>query len=118
MQSSLPIKRTGVSYRQRRLAMSFTYDSLAQITGRLQNVAGQQAYQARFSYDVVGQVTRKVETVAGITHTYDYTYDADGQIATWKAQTDTNTPTVQVVEYDPVDQLLNSTVRSNSVIEV
>ena len=46
---------------------------------------------------------------------FDYTYDADGQIATWTSQADTNTPTVQVVQYDPVDQLLNSTVRSNNI---
>jgi len=46
---------------------------------------------------------------------FDYTYDADGQITTWKAQIDTNSPTIQSVEYDPIDQLLNSTVRSNSI---
>lgn len=46
---------------------------------------------------------------------FDYTFDADGQIATWTSQADTNTPAVQVIEYDPVDQLLGSTVRSNSV---
>jgi RHS repeat-associated protein len=47
--------------------------------------------------------------------TFSYTYDADGQIATWTQQADANTPTVWVTEYDPVDQLLAVTVRSNSV---
>jgi len=46
---------------------------------------------------------------------FDYTYDADGQIATWTQQADANTPTVWVTEYDSVDQLLGVTVRSNTV---
>ncbi|TAL04809.1 MAG: hypothetical protein EPO07_04705, partial [Verrucomicrobia bacterium] len=46
---------------------------------------------------------------------FDYTYDADGQIATWTQQADAATSTVLVAEYDPVDQLLGATVRSNSV---
>jgi YD repeat-containing protein len=47
--------------------------------------------------------------------TFSYTYDADGQIATWTQQADVQTPTVWVTEYDPVDQLLAVTVRSNTV---
>ncbi len=47
--------------------------------------------------------------------TFSYTYDADGQIATWTQQADVQTPTVWVTEYDPVDQLLGVTVRSNTV---
>jgi RHS repeat-associated protein len=47
--------------------------------------------------------------------TFQYTYDADGQIATWTQQADAGTPTVWVTEYDPVDQLLGVTVHSNSV---
>jgi len=48
---------------------------------------------------------------------FDYTYDAgdNGQISTWTQQADANTPNVLVTEYDPVDQLLGVTVRSNSV---
>jgi YD repeat-containing protein len=60
-----------------KFSSAFTYDSLGQITGRLQTVAGQQVYQAQFTYDAAGQVTRKVETVAGTTDTYDYTYDSE-----------------------------------------
>jgi YD repeat-containing protein len=47
--------------------------------------------------------------------TFQYTYDADGQIATWTQQADVQTPQVWVTEYDPVDQLLGVTVRSNTV---
>jgi YD repeat-containing protein len=47
---------------------------------------------------------------------FDYSYDADGQIATWTQQADAQTPQVWVTEHDPVDQLLGVTVRSNSVV--
>ena len=46
---------------------------------------------------------------------FDYSYDADGQIATWTQQADAGTPTVWAPSYDPVDQLLGVTVRSNTV---
>jgi RHS repeat-associated protein len=46
---------------------------------------------------------------------FEYTYDAQGQIDTWTQQADSGTPEVSVLEYDPVDQLLGVTVRSNSV---
>ena len=46
---------------------------------------------------------------------FSYTYDADGQIATWTQQADTATPQVWAIEYDPVDELLGVTVHSNTV---
>ena len=46
---------------------------------------------------------------------FDYTYDLDGQIATWTQQADANSPTVWVTDYDPADQLAGVTVRTNSV---
>lgn len=46
---------------------------------------------------------------------FDYAYDADGQIKSWTQQADNGTPNVWVTEYDPVDQLLGVTVRSNSL---
>src|SRR5262249_48778052 len=52
---------------------------------------------------------------SGTISKFDYTYDADGQIATWTQQADSGTPNVWVTEYDPVDQLWSATVRSNSV---
>jgi RHS repeat-associated protein len=62
------------------LALTFTYDTLARVTARLQKIGGQQAFQAQLTYDTLGQVIRKVENLAGTTHTYDYVYDADGQL--------------------------------------
>ncbi len=42
----------------------------------------------------------------------DYTYNKVGTIATWKQQTDSNTPTLWTYGYDGADQLL-SAVRTN-----
>ena len=49
---------------------------------------------------------------------FDYTYNADGQIATWTQQADAQTPTVWVMDYDPVNQLLGVTVRGNNLAGV
>lgn len=38
-----------------------------------------------------------------------------GNITNWAEQADANTPTVQAMQYDPVNQLLNSTTFSNTV---
>jgi len=46
---------------------------------------------------------------------FDYLYDADGQITNWTQQADAGTPVAQLMQYDPVNQLLNVTTRSNSV---
>ena len=46
---------------------------------------------------------------------FDYKYDSVGDITNWTKQADTNTPTVAVMQYDPVNQLLNSTTFSNTV---
>lgn len=46
---------------------------------------------------------------------FNYTYDSDGQIQTWTQQADNGTPKTWVMNYDPVDQLLGVTVRSNGI---
>jgi RHS repeat-associated protein len=45
---------------------------------------------------------------------FDYEYTPDGQIKTWTQQSDADTPTVQVMQYDPVNELLNATIHSGS----
>jgi RHS repeat-associated protein len=62
------------------LDATLSYDALAQVTARAQSVTGQQAYQAQYAYDNAGRVTHKVETIAATSHTYDYSYDPDGQL--------------------------------------
>jgi len=47
--------------------------------------------------------------------TFAYAYDAEGDITNWSQQTDANVPTMQVLQYDPVKQLLSSTVYSNTI---
>ncbi len=46
---------------------------------------------------------------------FDYTYDPVGNMTNWTQQTDTNTPNVELVQYDPVNELLSATVHSNTV---
>jgi len=46
---------------------------------------------------------------------FNYGYDALGQITNWTQQVDNTTTNVQVMQYDPVNQLLSVTVQGNSV---
>ena len=46
---------------------------------------------------------------------FDYVYDALGQITNWTEQTDNTATNVQVMQYDPVNQLLAVTVHGNSM---
>ena len=56
------------------------------------------------------------QTTNGVTLSkFDYVYDPVGNITNWTQQADANTPTVAVMQYDPINQLLNSTTFSNTV---
>jgi RHS repeat-associated protein len=63
------------------LSISYTYDSFGRLQSRTHTVAGQPVYQLNLSYDSVGRISRKVETVSGVTSSYDYSYDLDGQLS-------------------------------------
>ncbi len=45
---------------------------------------------------------------------FNYSYDPAGNITNWARQTDNNLPTVSVMQYDPINRLLNSTTFSNT----
>ena len=49
---------------------------------------------------------------------FGYTYDPAGQIVAWTQEPGTGNTNIWVTEYDPVDQLLGVTVRSNTVAGV
>ncbi|MDP9351424.1 MAG: hypothetical protein M3P51_07790, partial [Chloroflexota bacterium] len=61
-------------------SMALTYDSLARLANKSQTVNGQAQYQAAISYNNLGQISSSEETVRGGAHTYDYAYDANGQL--------------------------------------
>ena len=97
---------------------SFT-NAYVGVTARVSTNSGPNGRKTVFSYygntnDFRVQQIKHSTSVSNLS-TFNYTYDADGQIATWTQQVSTNTPAVWVTEYDPVDQLLGVTVRSNTV---
>jgi RHS repeat-associated protein len=74
-----------------------------------------------FSYDGVTNDERLQEIwnqkTNGVTLSkFDYVYDALGQITNWTSQADATSTNVQVITYDPVNQLLSDTIRSNTVV--
>lgn len=59
---------------------AYNYDNLARIAGRNHSVNVLPAYATQISYDISGRVTGKTETVSGVTVTFAYTYDLNGQL--------------------------------------
>jgi RHS repeat-associated protein len=62
------------------LDLTLGFDRLDRLQRRTEVVAGQQAYDLQLTYDNVGRITHRVEAVAGVSHTFDYDYDADGRL--------------------------------------
>ncbi|MFZ5898609.1 MAG: hypothetical protein ACOYU7_05475 [Bacillota bacterium] len=63
-----------------KMTMILGYDGYGRLIDRTHTVDGEEVYRLQLAYDNIGHVEQKIETVAGTTHTYDYTYDVDGQL--------------------------------------
>jgi RHS repeat-associated protein len=64
------------------LDVSYTYDSFGRLAVRTHTVAGVSVYSIQLGYDNVGRIVQKIETISGTAHTFDYSYDVDGQLVT------------------------------------
>ena len=62
------------------LVLDLSYDNLAQLDGRAMSVNGSERYSLALSRNNLGAIEQKIETVSGTTHTYDYSYNAKGQL--------------------------------------
>jgi len=56
------------------------YDGLSRQSSRDHAVNGTELYKVDLTYDSADRITSKIERVGGVSHTYDYTYDPDGQL--------------------------------------
>ena len=119
------------------VAEQLTYDALGRVTGitnalgsftntylrataLLTTNFGPNGKTTVFSYLGVTNDQRLAEiwnqNVGGSTLSkFDYGYDALGQITNWTQQVDNTATNVQVMQYDPVNQLLAVTVHGNIV---
>jgi RHS repeat-associated protein len=119
------------------VAQSITYDVLGRVTVltnalggftntyvnttfRLSSVDYPNGQKTVFNYlantnDQRLEEIKHLTSASNIISKFNYTYDPDGQIKTWTQQADTGTPKVHVFEYDPTDQLVGATVRSNGI---
>ncbi len=73
-----------------------TYDTLGELTSRVQTVQGTTILSDSYSYDAAGRISQVVEQVGGATHTYTYTYNTDGQLM----GVDEDGATIQQYAYD------------------
>jgi RHS repeat-associated protein len=62
------------------LLVKLGHDTLARANSRKYSVGGSEKYGAELTYDAAGRLETKTERVAGVTRTYEYTYDDDGQL--------------------------------------
>jgi len=85
---------TGISDRD--LNVAIEYDRFGRTTNRTHTIKGQVVYQLSLYYDSLYRITQKQETAFGITTTYDYTYDCDGQLT----QVKQNGVVVESYSYD------------------
>ncbi|MBI3182150.1 MAG: hypothetical protein HYZ28_08390 [Myxococcales bacterium] len=60
--------------------VSLTYDREGKVTRRTFTVGGSLIYSEQYTYDLALRVAKKVETQGAVTRTYEYSYDADGQL--------------------------------------
>lgn len=115
-----------------------TYDSLGRVTvinnalgaftntyvnatARLSAVAYPNGQTANFTYfnnagDQRLSEIKWLNSTNGVISKFNYEYDFQGQITKWTQQADAQTPKVFDLDYDPVDQLIAATVKTNSVI--
>jgi RHS repeat-associated protein len=62
------------------LLFTLGHDTLARGNSRKYSVGGSEKYAAELIHDAAGRLETKTERVAGVTRTYQYTYDDDGQL--------------------------------------
>lgn len=62
------------------MTLTYEYDKLGRLAAKICSVAQQQIYRLQMEYDVAGRISRRVETTGDSAHTYQYTYDTDGQL--------------------------------------
>jgi RHS repeat-associated protein len=93
---------------------TFTYGYVGS-TPRLQTISNNQnGLNSSYSYQAAGQDYRLTDlsnysSGTTVLSKFDYTYNADGAIASWQEQTDSNTPTLWNYQYDNADQLKSAT---------
>ena len=59
-----------------------TYDTLGQLTSRIETVQGTTTLSDSYNYDTAGRISQVVEQAGGLSHTYTYNYNTDGQLTT------------------------------------
>jgi RHS repeat-associated protein len=78
------------------VADSLSYDMFGAATGYQATVNGSAVYAVQDTTDSLGRVTQRTETIGGVTHTYAFTYDANG----WLTGVTKDGTTVAAYSYD------------------
>jgi RHS repeat-associated protein len=60
--------------------LDLAYDAVGRQSQRTLTVNGISGYHAAVTYDGAGKIVKRVETQLGASHSFDYAYDADGEL--------------------------------------
>jgi RHS repeat-associated protein len=61
-------------------ATTYAYNTYGELSSVTASQGGAPLYQVEYSYDALGRISQKQETIGGVLTTWDYTYDAVGQL--------------------------------------
>ena len=103
--------RTASLLRDSVMTTTLGYDALARVISRTHTAAGLPVYQVQLAYDTVGRIFTKTET-AGSTHTFTYTYDADGRLS----QVERDGAMTEAYTYDQNGNRLSKQLNAGPVI--
>ncbi|HEX6022606.1 MAG TPA: RHS repeat-associated core domain-containing protein, partial [Solirubrobacter sp.] len=78
------------------LNQALDYDDAGRLKSRTVTVGSTQRYKLELERSDAGRITRRTETIGTETHTYDYTYDDDGQLL--EVERDKGTAQAAVIE--------------------
>jgi len=87
---------------------SWTYNEFGELESSTVMVNATTLYDASFVRDDLGRITQKVETIGGVSNTYDYDYDAVGQLT----EVQKDSAVIESYSYDDNGNRLSATVDS------
>jgi YD repeat-containing protein len=70
------------------------------------SASGSSLYDSSFTRDALGRITQKIETIGGVTDTFTYSYETNGQLTSITK----NGTTIETYSYDANGNRTNATV--------
>src|SRR5215831_3216296 len=93
------------------VSTSIGYNSFGEATSYSVTAGGSPVFADTFTRDVLGRITAKTETIGGLTDTYTYAYDPEGQLTSVSK----NAVVVETYGYDSNGNRTSATVGGQGI---